>query len=203
VSRRAVRLSPLSFEAYRRTLGPVVRSLYRMEIRGQANVPLDGPVIVAANHESVLDAFALAAAIPRPLRFLAKEQLWRHRLLAAWLDDVGAIPVARDRGDRGALGAATAALRAGEAVGIFPAGGVRREGPWLRGAARMALATGTPLLPVRLLGTRQALSRGHLRLTRLGALIGEPLPVAAGAETVAAARALTERLQRAVLALGC
>ncbi len=199
VSRHAP--GPVSFETYRRTLAPVFRALYRMELRGQEHVPMHGPLIVAANHESVLDAFALAAAIPRPLRYLAKEQLWRNRVLAAWLDDVGAIPVTRGRGDHRAMRAATAALEVGDAIGIFPSGGVRREGPWLQGAARMALATGAPLLPVRLLGTHEALSRRHVGLPRLAALVGEPLPVAAGAGTVAA-RALTERLQASVLALG-
>ena len=186
----------------RRTLGPVVRTVYRMEIRGRERVPRMGPLIVAANHDSVLDAFALAAAIPRPLRYLAKEELWRYRLLAALLDDLGAIPVRRGRTDRGAIDSATAALARAEAVGLFPEGGVRHEGPWLRGAARMALATGAPLLPVRLLGTAEALRRGHIGFPRLAALIGEPLRVEPGDATVAAARSLTRRLQTAVEALG-
>ena len=52
-----------------------------------------------------------------------------------------------------------------------------REGPWLRGAARMALATGAPLLPVRLLDTRKAFGRGAIAFPPLAALIGEPIAV--------------------------
>ena len=98
----------------------------------------------------MLDPFILAAAIPRPMRYLGKSELWRCRASAAWLDTVEAIPVHRGRSDIAAIEAAIAALEADEVVGIFPEGGVGREGPWLRGAARMALAAGAPLLPVRL-----------------------------------------------------
>ena len=94
-------------------------------------------------------------------------------------------PGHRGRSDRGAIAAAIAALEAGEVVGIFPEGGVRREGPWLRGAARMALATGAPLLPVRLLGTRKALGRRQVGFPPLAALIGEPIAVERASRTVA------------------
>ncbi len=77
-----------------------------------------------------------------------------------------------------------------------------REGPWLRGAARMALATGAPLLPVRLLDTRKALSRGRMAFPPLAALIGETITVGRTTPTVEFARALTDRLQAAVEALG-
>jgi 1-acyl-sn-glycerol-3-phosphate acyltransferase len=192
----------MSFETYRRSLTPVVRALYRLEVRGQAHVPPIGPLVVAANHGSVLDPFVLAAAIPRPTRYLGKAELWRVPLLRRWLDDVEAIPVERGRSDVGAIEAAIAALEAGEVVSIFPEGGVTREGPWLRGAARLALATGAPLLPVRLLDTRKALGRGHIAFPPLAVLIGEPIAVERTEPTVELARVLTDRLRAAVEALG-
>jgi 1-acyl-sn-glycerol-3-phosphate acyltransferase len=192
----------LSYEAYRQRLTPVVRAVYRMEIRGAENVPSTGPVVVAANHASMLDPFVLAAAIERPLRYLAKAELWRVPLLRAWLDDVGAISVDRGRSDVGAIGNAVSALEAGEAVGIFPEGGVGREGPWRRGAARMALAAGAPLLPVRLLDTRRALGRGTVGFPPLVALIGRPIAVPRTPPTIESARELTDRLRAAVAELG-
>jgi 1-acyl-sn-glycerol-3-phosphate acyltransferase len=192
----------LSYEGYRRTLTPVVCGLYRLEIRGGENVPLAGPLVVAGNHESVLDPLVLAASIPRPMRFLAKAELWRIPLLRTWLDDVEAIPVWRGRSDTLAVTSGLAALEAGEVVAIFPEGGVRREGPWLRGAARMALATGAPLLPVRLVDTRKAIGRGSIGLPPLAALIGEPIAVERTTPTVTLARDLTRRLQAAVEILG-
>jgi 1-acyl-sn-glycerol-3-phosphate acyltransferase len=191
----------LSYETYRRILTPVVRAAYRLEVRGHEHVPASGPLVVAANHESMLDPFVLAAAIPRSIRYLAKAELWRLPLLPWWLGSVEAIPVQRGRSDGDAIAAALAALEAGEVVGIFPEGGVGREGPWLRGAARVALATGAPLLPVRLLDTRKALGRSSIGLPQLAALIGEPITVERTLATVEPARELTDRLQAAVEAL--
>jgi len=166
-------------------------------------VPREGPAVVVANHESMLDPFVLASAIPRDLCYLTKAELWgRNPLLTWWLDDMGTIPVARGRGDRGALEAAVQALACGEAVGVFPEGGVRRIGPWHRGAARLSILTGAPLLPVRLLDTDRALSAGRVGLPRLAVLIGEPIVVEPAAPTISAAKELTRRLQTAVESLG-
>lgn len=190
------------YEAYRRTLTPVIRGLYRVEVRGQEHVPLAGPLVVAGNHESVLDPFLVAAVVPRPIHFIGKSEFWRYRPLRWWLGTVGAIPVVRGGRDVTAVAAAIAALEAGEAVGLFPEGGVNWAGPWKRGAARMALATGAPLLPVRLLDVRKAMGRGSFGFLPLAALIGEPIPVEHAEPTEELARELTDRLQRAVMGLG-
>ena len=156
-----------------------------------------GPCVVAANHESLLDPVLVALAADQPLHFLAKEELWRSRV-GAWLADAyGAIPVARGRGDRAALARAEALLEAGETLAIFPEGSVR-GGPWSRGAARLALATGTPLVPVRIVGSARALSRGRVGLPRIRVLVGAPIPVARAAPTVATARELTRALESCV-----
>ncbi|WP_411277580.1 lysophospholipid acyltransferase family protein [Gaiella sp.] len=193
----------MSYEAYRRPLTPVVRAAYRLEVRGIKHVPTDGSLVVVANHESILDPFILSASIPRPIRYLAKSELWNVPLLPWWLASVEAIPVERGKSDVAAIAQAIAALEAGEVVGLFPEGGVmRREGPWLRGAARMALATGTPILPVRLLETRRALGSRSFGFPRLAALIGEPISVSRTAPTPELARELTDLLQEVVEELG-
>ena len=118
-----------------------------------------------------------------------------------WLADAfGAVPVARGRGDRASLERAEALLEAGETVAIFTEGTVR-GGRWSRGAARLALATGALLVPVRIVGSARALSRGRVGLPRIRVLVGEPLPVERSTPTVAAARALTERLVDTVHAI--
>ena len=198
--------SLLSFSAptyaqVRQTFCSWVRAIYRLEVVGADHLPSTGPAVVAPNHDSVLDGIILGAAISRELRFLAKAELWRSRLLAWMLDGLGAIRIKRGHGDQLALARMRQALEAGQTVAIFPQGAVRGERVWHRGAARMALVTGAPLVPVRLIGTAQALSRGRIGFPRLRVIIGEPITVARAQEEPVAATKLTERLRTAVESL--
>lgn len=172
----------------------VARLLYRIEIDGR--VP-PGAVVVAANHESVLDPPLLALAARQPLHFLAKAELWRYPPGAWLMDALGGIPITRDRRDRDSLGRALELLEAGEAVAIFPEGTVQGGG-WTRGAARLALTAGVPLVPVRIVGSGRALSRRRVGFPRVRLIVGEPIPVDRARPTVAAARALTDRVVESV-----
>ena len=197
-------LLPFSAPTYaqvRRAFSDWVRAIYRLEVVGADRLPVIGPAIVASNHASVLDGIVLGAAISRELRFLAKAELWRSRLLAWMLEGLGAIPIVRGRSDHLALAQVRQALNAGQAVAIFPQGAVRGDRVWHRGAARMALVTGAPLVPARLVGTAQALSRGRIGLPQLRVIIGEPIEVAQAEEDPVAAAELTERLRVAVESL--
>jgi 1-acyl-sn-glycerol-3-phosphate acyltransferase len=176
----------------------VARLLYRIQIVGR--VP-PGPCIVVANHASLLDPPLLALAARQPLHFLAKVELWRYRPGAWLMDALGGIPIRRDRRDLLSVGRAEDLLRAGESVALFPQGTVQ-GGAWTRGAARLALATGVPLVPVRLVGTDRALSSGRVAFPRIRIVVGEPIAVDRARPTVAAARDLTRELERRVDALG-
>jgi 1-acyl-sn-glycerol-3-phosphate acyltransferase len=145
----------------------------------------------------VLDPPLLALAAEQPLHFLAKEELWRRRPGAWLMDALGGIPVARGRGDRAVLERAVRLLAAGEAVAIFPQGSVH-GGVWTRGAARLALAAGVPLVPVRIVGTGRALGGGRVGFSPVRIVVGAPIPVERARPTVVAARALTAELQAAV-----
>jgi 1-acyl-sn-glycerol-3-phosphate acyltransferase len=175
----------------------LARLLYRVEIAGR--VP-PGPCVVAANHESLLDPPLLALAARQPLHFLAKVELWRYRPGAWLMDALGGIPIRRDRRDLVSVARGVELLHAGESVAIFPQGTVQ-GGAWTRGAARLALATGAPLVPVRIVGSARALSRGRIAFPRIRIVVGEPIPVDASRPTVAAARELTRLLQERVEAL--
>jgi len=193
--------SAQTYEKVRRLFSGLVRALYRIEVVGADRLPATGPVVVAPNHESFLDAIILGAAIQRELRFVAKAELWRSRLLAWMIEGLGAIPIERDRSDYLAAARVLQALEAGQAVVIFPQGAVRGDRAWKQGAAHTALVTGAPLVPVRLVGTARALSRGRIGFPRLRVIVGEPIEVARGPNDPAAATKLTERLRIAVEAL--
>jgi len=207
VDRRANKnagLIPFSAPTYaqiHRFFGALMRAVYRLEVVGADRLPVTGPVVIAPNHESVLDGIVLGAAISRELRFLAKAELWRSRLLAWALNGLGAIRIERGCGDQFALVRVRQALDAGQAVAIFPQGAIRGDRPWHRGAARMALVTGAPLVPARLVGTAQALSRGRIGFPQLRIIFGEPIEVARAQEEPVAATKLTERLRNAVESL--
>ncbi len=171
--------------------------LYRVDVDGR--VP-PGPCIVAANHESLLDPPLLALTAAQPLHFLAKVELWRYRPGAWLMDALGGIPIRRDRRDLLSVGRAEELLRAGESVALFPQGTVR-GGAWTRGAARLALVTGAPLVPVRIVGSGRALSGRRVRFSKIRLVVGEPIAVEPGRATVAAARELTRELQARVDAL--
>jgi len=118
------------------------------------------------------------------------------------MEGFGAFPVSRGLGDRGAVGHGADLLAAGEVLGIFPQGTCLpyRRRPWLRGAARLALSTGTPLVPVCLVGSEKALRPGKFKvgLPRISVLVCEPIVVAQSRPTVAAAKELTARVEAAI-----
>lgn len=181
---------------------PLTRSLWRVEVRGAERIPAEGPCILVANHESLIDGFVLGLATPRPVRFMIRAELWRSRILRSLLAGLGGFPVARGRGDRAAMAAACALLERGEVVGVFPQGTCLpyRRRPFLRGAAKLALATGAPLVPVCLVGTERALRPHRLRLgfPKLLVLVAPPIDVGRAKPTMHAARELTQRVEEVI-----
>jgi 1-acyl-sn-glycerol-3-phosphate acyltransferase len=181
---------------------PAAQAVYRMEIAGGERIPAEGPCILVANHESVIDPFVLGLATPRIVRFMAKAELWRSTVARAFMEGLGAFPVDRGRGDFDAFSRAGRLLADGEILGIFAQGTCKplRRRPFMRGAARLALETGSPLVPVALVGTEQALRPHRLKLglPRIRVLVGRPFDMAGARPTVAAARELTRRIEDAV-----
>ena len=122
-----------------------LRAWARLEVHGVEELRAPGGVLLVANHDSSVEPLALAEAtmrVRRPLRFLTRANLWRLWPLGIVLDGTRQIPIERGAGDLDALEHAVSALRAGEAVCIFPEGTISR-GERLRarrGVARLAEA---------------------------------------------------------------
>ena len=180
------------------------RRLYSVEVEGASNIPRTGGCVLAANHDSSIDPALLALTTDRPIRFIARAELWQPGLRRL-LDALGAIPVRRGEGDSRALRRARRLLEAGEIVAIFPQGTVLRfkNRRYRRGAARVALTAGAPLVPVRLFGTAAAFSilPPRLGLPKLRVVVGEPLPVESQEPSRQAATQLTAELESAIAAL--
>ena len=130
----------------------------RLEVQGRELLPPRGPVLVVSNHDSMIDPLAVAAACHplRELRFLAMAELWDSRVLRFMLDRLGQIPVVRGGGGEAAISQAVLALERGEAVSIFPEGGLSngRAVRARRGVAHLAAACpDVPIVLVAVTGT--------------------------------------------------
>jgi len=161
-------------------LGGVLRPVYRLRITGADRVPRTGPVVLASNHDSLLDIPFLVVACPRPVWFMAKVELFRGALATGFFHALGGFPVRRGGSDLRAIRAALEVLRAGRVLGMYPEGtrAPRLQG-FLPGAAWAALATGAPLVPVGVRGTAEAMPKGSMfpRRTHVWVAFGEPIEV--------------------------
>lgn len=147
------------------------------------NVPRDGPVILAANHASYIDPPLVGAGLPRPLNYLARENLFSLPILRTILHKVNAVPVDRDGGGAAGLRAILDRLLAGGAILLFPEGTRTPDGQ-LRtarsGIGLTVIKSNAPVVPVRIFGTYEAWGRHRVwpRPHRVAVKYGRPLPFA-------------------------
>lgn len=168
-------------------LGPLMRRIFRPEVSGLANIPAEGPAILASNHLSFSDSFFLPLVVPRRITFLAKSDYFtgrglKGRLTAGFFRGVGQVPIDRTGGSasENALTAGLRVLNAGQLLGIYPEGTRSPDGKLYRGktgVARMALEARCPVIPVAMIGTDKVQPTGQKipNLGRVGIVIGEPL----------------------------
>jgi 1-acyl-sn-glycerol-3-phosphate acyltransferase len=186
------------------------RCVYRFKVSGDLHIPTEGAAVLVCNHVSFVDAVLLMAASPRPIRFLMDHRIFRVPVLG-WLFRLAkAIPIAPQRDDaqayEAAFEAAARVLGDGDLLGIFPEGGITRDGtlqPFKGGVMKLlerAQADGVPVtvVPMALTnlwgsffsrvevvnGDRVAMVRPFRRgfFSRVGLNVGEALP--AGQVTV-------------------
>src|SRR5437588_1885250 len=153
---------------------------FRMARIGREHIPRQGPVIIAANHRSFLDPFVIAtmASWRRPMYYVAKKELFRHRWQAWILNALGAFPVDRGAGDRETIDTAKAILGRGDIVLIFPEGTRTRPGSLgkpHRGVGRLALESGAPVIPVAVIGTEDVRKGWRIRPRKVRIRAGRPL----------------------------
>ncbi|MEI7559668.1 MAG: 1-acyl-sn-glycerol-3-phosphate acyltransferase [Actinomycetes bacterium] len=162
----------------RSILQPFFMIYFRMSRTGVANIPKSGPVILASNHRSFLDPFVIGCCLRRPIYYVAKKELFSHKLGGWFLSRLGAFPVNREKGDAEMLATAEAILARGDCVLIFPEGTRVRPGPLGKpktGAARLSLISGAPVVPVAVKGT-EAIRKGfRVRPHKVRITMGEVL----------------------------
>jgi 1-acyl-sn-glycerol-3-phosphate acyltransferase len=161
---------------------PFMRLWWGLRIKDADRIPAEGPAILTPNHKSFFDSFFLAAATKRHLRFMGKSELFEGRLGKLFVR-LGAFPVRRGEADAEALETARVILEQGGLLSLFPEGTRVRDPEGLgvpkRGAVRLALESGAPLVPAAITGTERLFFHGVPRPTTVRVSFGEPIPVEA------------------------
>jgi 1-acyl-sn-glycerol-3-phosphate acyltransferase len=190
-------------------LGGLFRLLFRIRYVGRDAIPRQGGAILACNHISVLDPVIIAmgaTTIGRAVRFLAAAEFFRKPLVGWGLRRLRQIPIRRGASDRRALEESARVLQRGALGGIFPEGTLSPDGnplPGRRGAARVALASGVPLVPVGIWGTRTRWPRGGIRWNpplrpRVVVAFGPPIRPEGDLDDPEDVQALTDAIMAAI-----
>ena len=159
----------------------VFRICFRLRIEGAP--PRAGAFVLAANHASFLDPVLLGTAVGRRVVYLMTAVVWRSPKLGWFYRWNRTIPLAASGGNREALRAARLVLQQGRVIGIFPEGGVSRDGlPLLgsAGAVSLVLNEGVPIVPVGIVGAYDAMPPGAAfpRPRRITIRFGAPITAA-------------------------
>jgi glycerol-3-phosphate dehydrogenase (NAD(P)+) len=171
---------------------------FRYARTGREHARLRGGLIVAANHRSFLDPFAIGGCLPwrRPMNYVAKVELFERRWQGWILSRLGAFPIRRGESDEESMQTARQIVERGGAVCIFPEGTRTRRGTLRnprRGVGRLALQTGAPVIPTAVLGTEHVRRGWRIRPRKVKVRLGRAMtfpraeePSKALAETVTA-----------------
>ncbi len=197
-------------------IGPLGILIFRPKWDGRDNLPRDGAFIVAANHMTMLDPPFISLGVPRKVIFVAKTKYYsrrgvRGRLLGWFLTAIGQTPIDPSSGTTAApaLVAAERLLAGGGVWAVFPEGTRSRDGRLHRGhtgVMRVALASGVPVIPTAVSGTRnpRTLWRMGRRRERITVTYGPAMDLRAWlgrAEDPAAWREATDALMSRIATL--
>jgi 1-acyl-sn-glycerol-3-phosphate acyltransferase len=152
--------------------------LHRIRIEGRENIP-EGGCLIVSNHVSFMDPTTVGWAIPREIYYLGRKSLFKPPFWNWFLPICNVLPIDREGQDITGLRRIIKILQSGESVLLFPEGTRSTDGelqPGEPGAALIAVKAGVPILPVRVFGTFESLSRHNkrIRFHPIRVVIGRP-----------------------------
>jgi len=151
----------------------LARLFFRLTVVGVENIPKEGGVIVAANHNSYFDIPLLGCSLIRRAENIAKSELFRNRFIAALFTALGGFPVRRGRFDRSAISEAVKRLKDGRLLAIYPEGRRSPDGrlqPAMPGIGLLVMKSGAVVVPAYIQGAHP------VRLfRRVTVIFGKPL----------------------------
>ena len=141
----------------------VFKIFFKVEVIDYHKVPEEGPSLLCASHNTMIDMFFLGFKLKRWIYWMAKEELFRNPLFACILKKLGAFPVRRGTADISSIKHAYKLLRENKIVGIFPQGTrtrtAKRKYPAKSGAVLIAANAGVPVIPATVCGTYRLFSK--------------------------------------------
>ncbi len=133
----------------------ILTPLYRIKTIGKENFPMDGGVLICANHIDNLDPPVVGLTCPRDIHFMAKEELFHAPILKQLLPTINVFPVKRGLSDKKAIRTGLTHLKEGRVLGLFPEGTRSKTGEigkGLAGAGFFALRTNAAVVPCAIIG---------------------------------------------------
>ena len=147
-------------------LRQLIRPFATFKAQGINHVPLRGPVVFTSNHMTNFDVILIEFVMPRSIFYMAKSEIFTNPVMSWIYRNFGAFPVRRGEKDIWATRYARHVLENNEMLGMFPEGTRSKEArlrPGKTGAARLALETGAPILPIGVYGTENLLNPWYQR----------------------------------------
>lgn len=173
-------VNPVLYLLARVFMTPFFLVYFRYARAGREHGHVKGGLIVASNHRSFLDPFAIGGALPwrRPMNYVAKVELFERRWQGWLLSRLGAFPIRRNESDEDAMETARLVVERGGTVCIFPEGTRIRSGSLAeprRGVGRLALQTGAPVIPTAVLGTETVRRGWRIRPHKVKVRLGKAM----------------------------
>ncbi|MGN7178447.1 1-acyl-sn-glycerol-3-phosphate acyltransferase [Paenibacillus sp. FSL R5-0490] len=168
----------------------VLKPIYRFEVIGKENFPEEGGVLLCSNHIDNLDPPVVGINAPRPVYFMAKEELFNVPVLGKIVPHLNAFPVKRGMSDREALRKGLGILKEGNVLGLFPEGTRSKTGQLgkgLAGAGFFALRSEAHVVPCAIIGPYKAFSK-------LKVVYGKPINMKELRERKASAEETTDMI---------
>jgi 1-acyl-sn-glycerol-3-phosphate acyltransferase len=189
-------------------LVPLIRVYWRIRVSGRSHLPRRRGLIVASNHWSGVDPIMVCAAFWRPVHWLAKVELVKSLKIAWFFRAAAVIPINRDAPEHEPFERAASLIKRGAVFGIYPEGTRSVDGRLYRGytgVARIAMASGAPVIPTAVMGTRESVPKGKLipRPVPVTVRFGAPLyfEIENGEDEKTALRRFTDDVMRAIASL--
>ncbi|MFZ4518777.1 MAG: lysophospholipid acyltransferase family protein [Microthrixaceae bacterium] len=174
---------------------------WRIRVVGRERLPVGVPFVVAPVHRSYVDFLIVAVAVPRVMRYMVKDSVWRAPRVGRFIEFNGSFPVDREHADREALRNAERAVQGGDPVVMFPEGR-RKDGPVVEdlfdGPSFVACRNRVPIVPIGIGGSDRAMPIGKrmVRPAHVRVVIGEPIYPDVPVQGRVPRRVVTENTER-------